>query len=145
MRPVSFLTTIRAPKFRCSFFSYHQIIASSPQKNVFLIMVLKSGIEDTIIEALIPFKVEKIILFGSYIYGVPDNESDIDILVIKSVTEDETRKTRLMLKKELWEKLVMYNIPFDLLVDDPERINKRIEMGDYFYKEILNKGKTIYA
>jgi predicted nucleotidyltransferase len=108
-------------------------------------MNLHKGIENIIIETLIPFDVERIILFGSFVYGVPDKESDIDILVIKSVKEEETRKTRLQLKKELWNKLFEYNLPFDLVVDDPKRIKKRIEMGDLFYKEILNKGKTIYA
>ncbi len=91
------------------------------------------------------FGVEKIILFGSYAYGVPNNNSDIDLMVIKNIPENEIRKLRLELKKALWLKIGKYNMSFDLLVDNEERIKRRIEMGDLFYKEIYDKGKVIYA
>lgn len=89
--------------------------------------------------------VEKIILFGSYAYGSPNEDSDIDLLVIKNIPEDETRDFRIKLKKALWLKLGNLNYSFDILVDNEQRIQKRIEMGDLFYKEIYSKGKTIYA
>jgi predicted nucleotidyltransferase len=44
---------------------------------------------------------EKIILFGSYAYGKPTKDSDIDLLVIKNIPENETRDFRLTLKKAL--------------------------------------------
>ena len=91
------------------------------------------------------FGVEKIILFGSYAYGVPNDNSDLDLLVIKNIPENEIRELRLKLKKALWLKIGKYNLPFDLLVDNEERIERRIEMGDLFYKEIYSKGKVIYA
>jgi predicted nucleotidyltransferase len=108
-------------------------------------MVLTKEIISEIKETLIGLGVEKVILFGSYAYGIPDIDSDIDILAIKSTSEQEVRPTRLMLKKALWEKLCKYNIPFDLIVDDEQRIQSRIEMGDQFYKEIYSKGKIINA
>lgn len=89
--------------------------------------------------------VEKIILFGSYAYGTPNKNSDIDLLVIKDIPENETRDFRIKLKKALWIKLGKLNYSFDILVDNEQRIQKRIEMGDLFYKEIYSKGKTIYA
>ena len=97
-------------------------------------------------ETLAPFGVEKIILFGSYAYGVPNIDSDLDLLVIKQdLPESETRNFRIKLKKALWLKIGKYNLPFDLIVDNEERIKKRIKMGDLFYKEIYSKGKVIYA
>ena len=96
-------------------------------------------------KTLKPFGVKKIILFGSYAYGIPNDSSDIDLLVIKNIPENEIRKLRLELKKALWLKIGKYNLPFDLLVDNEERIKKRIEMGDMFYKEIYSNGKVIYA
>ncbi len=106
----------------------------------------KEKILTEIKEVLTSFGVEKIILFGSYAYGVPNTDSDIDLLVIKeNLPESETRNFRLKLKKALWSKIGKYNLPFDLLVDNEERIKKRIEMGDLFYKEIYYKGKLIYA
>lgn len=91
------------------------------------------------------YDIEKIILFGSYAYGVPNKDSDIDLLVIKDIPENETRDFRIKLKKALWLKLGKLNYSFDILVDNEQRIQKRIEMGDLFYKEIYSKGKTIYA
>lgn len=91
------------------------------------------------------FGVKKIILFGSYAYGIPNNNSDLDLLVIKNIPENEIRKLRLELKKAIWLKIGKYNMPFDILVDNEERIKRRIEMGDLFYKEIYSKGKVIYA
>jgi len=92
-----------------------------------------------------PFDIEKIILFGSYAYGTPNEDSDIDLLVIKDIPENETRDFRIQLKKALWHKLGKRNLSIDVLVDNEERIQKRIEMGDLFYKEIYSKGKPIYA
>lgn len=83
---------------------------------------------------------EKIILFGSHAYGKPTAESDIDLLVIKNIPASETRDFRLKLKKALWNKLGKLNYSFDVLVDNEQRINDRILMGDLFYKEIYTPG-----
>jgi hypothetical protein len=50
-----------------------------------------------------------------------------------------------MLKKALWNLFKDQKIEFDLLVDNQERINQRIKLGDRFYEEIITKGKVIYA
>jgi predicted nucleotidyltransferase len=91
------------------------------------------------------YGIEKIILFGSWAYGNPDKDSDIDLLIIKDISEVETRDFRLTLKKALWHKLGRLNYSFDILVDNEKRINDRIGMGDLFYKEIYSKGRIIYA
>lgn len=104
--------------------------------------------ENILAEITATFKqygIDKIILFGSYAYGVPNKDSDIDLLVIKDIPESETRDLRIKLKKALWLKLGKLNYSFDILVDNEQRIQKRIEMGDLFYKEIYSKGKLIYA
>ena len=98
-----------------------------------------------ITDLLKQYGIEKIILFGSYVNGIPDKYSDIDLLVIKNIPENETRDFRIKLKKALWIKLGKLNYSFDIVVDNEQRIQKRIEMGDLFYKEIYLEGKTIYA
>ena len=98
-----------------------------------------------ITDVLKQYGIEKIILFGSYAKGMPNKYSDIDLLVIKNIPENETRDFRIKLKKALWIKLGNLNYSFDIVVDNEQRIQKRIEMGDLFYKEIYSKGKTIYA
>jgi predicted nucleotidyltransferase len=98
-----------------------------------------------ITDVLKQYGIEKVILFGSYANGTPNKYSDIDLLVIKNIPENETRDFRIKLKKALWIKLGKLSYSFDILVDNEQRIQKRIEMGDLFYKEIYLKGKTIYA
>lgn len=88
---------------------------------------------------------EKIILFGSYAYGNPGKESDIDILVIKNIEENKIRDFRIKLKMLLWEIIIKENVPVDILVDNQERINQRINDGDMFYKEIMTKGDVLYV
>ena len=88
---------------------------------------------------------EKIILFGSYAYGNPGKDSDIDILVIKDIEESKIRDFRIKLKTLLWDIITKEKIPVDILVDNMERINHRISDGDLFYREIMSKGNVIYA
>lgn len=88
---------------------------------------------------------EKIILFGSYAYGNPGKDSDIDILVIKNIDESKIRDFRIKLKTLLWDIITKEKIPVDILVDNLERINQRISDGDLFYREIMSKGNVIYA
>ncbi len=98
-----------------------------------------------IVEELKKAEPEKIILFGSYAYGQPNEDSDIDLFVIKDIPVTKVREYRLMLKKALWNLFKDQKIEFDLLVDNQERINQRIKLGDRFYEEIITKGKVIYA
>jgi predicted nucleotidyltransferase len=98
-----------------------------------------------ITEVLKQFGIEKVILFGSYATGKHNKDSDIDLFVIKDIPENETRDFRVKLKKALWIKLGKISYLLDIVVDNEERVRKRIEMGDLFYKEVWTKGKTIYA
>lgn len=96
-------------------------------------------------ELLIEKGAEKLILFGSMAWDRPTEESDIDLLVIKDLPKASTRDFRIDLKKALWKKFKNLNMAFDIIVDSEERIQKRIAMGDLFYKEIYTKGKILHA
>ena len=105
--------------------------------------------KDTVIKKITTiikqYGVQRIILFGSYAYGNPTEDSDIDLLVIKDIPEKEIRDFRIKLKKDLWKNLDNISGAFDILIDNEERIKQRIALGDLFYKEIYTQGKTIYA
>ncbi len=82
---------------------------------------------------------EKIILFGSYAYGIPNPDSDVDLLVIM--------KTRASLKERSWavsRLLLPRPFPVDVLVKTPKEIEKALEAGDFFLKEITTRGKVLY-
>ncbi len=84
------------------------------------------------------FKPEKIILFGSYAYGNPTEDSDVDMLVVLSSEGNNLRRT--------WEILSQTQPRFavDLLVRTPSQIEQRLAWNDLFLMEIIEKGKVIY-
>ena len=84
------------------------------------------------------FHPQKIILFGSYAYGSPRPESDIDLLVIMDTT--------LKLSQQAIEIRQYLNPLFglDLIVYTPEALNRRLALGDSFLQEIIAKGEILY-
>lgn len=105
--------------------------------------MMSAELNDAIVRALKSFKPEKVILFGSYAYGKPGNNSDIDLLVIKHITSSKVRELRIQIRKAL--RGILETKEFDIVVDSQDRIAKRIVMGDMFLKEITEKGEIIYA
>lgn len=107
--------------------------------------MLSNELKEQITRAIRPLEPEKIILFGSYAYGLENTDSDIDLLLLKELSEDKIKDYRLKVRKKLWEQFKGQGISFDVLVDSNSRVQKRIALGDLFYSEIINKGKIIYA
>ena len=104
-------------------------------------------VKPLIIERLKPFNPDKIILFGSYAYGIPDETSDIDLFLLKDdIKQEEIRQYKLELQKKLFDIQKKYLLGIDLFVDSTDRMNNRIEnVKDQFYDEILTKGIIIYG
>ena len=84
------------------------------------------------------FNPEKIILFGSYAYGNPTEDSDVDILVIMPFNGRNPEKAT-----EIWM-ATKPKFPIDIMVRKPEELKKRIKMGDFFLREVVEKGKVLY-
>src|ERR1700730_3959427 len=83
------------------------------------------------------FQPDKIILFGSYAYGTPHVDSDVDILVVMPARNELDQALRLRLA-------VDYHFPLDLLVRTPKNLAWRLSEGDSFLQEIVAKGKVLY-
>lgn len=96
------------------------------------------GIVDKIVKA---YKPEKIILFGSYAYGNPTRDSDIDMLIIKR-TRKKSMDRWFFLKKLTRDP--ERGIPFSPLVFTPKELKYRLSLRDGFVKEILEKGEVLY-
>ncbi|MCK4541074.1 MAG: nucleotidyltransferase domain-containing protein [Spirochaetales bacterium] len=100
-------------------------------------------IKGEIIERLLPLKPEKIILFGSYAYGAPDKESDIDLFLIKELNSKAFREYRVDARMLIRGLIKKYKIGFDILCASEDFLRSR---EDYFYKvDILQKGIVIYG
>jgi predicted nucleotidyltransferase len=83
------------------------------------------------------FRPERIILFGSYAYGTPHDESDVDLLVIMPAYDVVNQAIRICLA---------FDWPFslDLIVRTPKQIERALRDDDWFLREVIEKGKVLY-
>lgn len=83
------------------------------------------------------FEPEQIILFGSYAYGQPKPWSDVDLLVVMDTNDPKQVQMDINLS---------FIDPFglDILVRTPEELEHRIQLGDYFLRDIVTKGRVLY-
>lgn len=81
----------------------------------------------------------KVVLFGSYAYGRPTPDSDVDLLVI--LDSDASRTERQWAVSRL---LVPRPFPVDLLVKTPAEVEDGLRDGDVFLREILTRGRVLY-
>jgi predicted nucleotidyltransferase len=85
---------------------------------------------------------EEVILFGSYAYGRPHQDSDLDLFIIKESADrpvDRQVSVRRLLRK------INYQMPLTIIVMTPNEAQQRVRIGDQFVKEVLDKGKVLYA
>jgi uncharacterized protein len=85
------------------------------------------------------FKPKKIILFGSYAYGSPTPDSDVDVLVIMSRRPGSSRRPSLEIRRR-----VAAGFPVDILVREPGEIARRLRWQDSFIREVMEKGLVMY-
>ena len=85
------------------------------------------------------FRPEKIVLFGSYAYGNPRPESDVDLLILMDTPLRNSEQAAQIARA------IDYHFGLDLIVRRPRQYNERIAQGDYFLREIEEKGKVLYA
>jgi predicted nucleotidyltransferase len=96
-----------------------------------------SAIHDFAREVAVRFQPEKILLFGSYAYGMPNADSDVDILVIMPTRNQHDQAVKIR-----WE--IPASFPMDLIVRTPTNLQWRLAEGDSFHSEIMSKGKVLY-
>ncbi|MFQ5824610.1 MAG: nucleotidyltransferase domain-containing protein [bacterium] len=103
---------------------------------------VKKAIQDILKKLITSYAPQKGILFGSYANGNPRPYSDIDLLIIKETPErliDRLFSVRQILSDP------KRRFPFGILVLTPQELSKRLEIGDQFVAEILEKGKILYG
>src|SRR6202162_44407 len=83
------------------------------------------------------FHPHKIILFGSYAYGKPHAESDVDLLVIMPASDVVNMAIRLSLAFKR-------QFSFDLIVRTPQQMERGLKDNDWFLREIVEKGRVLY-
>ncbi len=89
------------------------------------------------------FHPEKIILFGSYAYGQPDEHSDFDLLVVRTGITSE-KQSNIEIRRALWD-VPGHRPSFTFLSKTPEQIEERLRVKSPFYEDIVGKGVEVYA
>ncbi len=83
---------------------------------------------------------KRIYLFGSYAWGAPTKESDMDIAVIIEQSNEKSYKRVQAGLRELWS----IPKPIDLLVYTEEEFNEKSSHPSTLQYQIKNKGKNLY-
>ncbi len=88
------------------------------------------------------FAVKQILVFGSHAYGVPDEESDIDLCVITNL--DDRRKIDII--REIRRELIdLISNPLDILVYSEKEFKERAGLSSTLEHKILTNGIKVYG
>lgn len=102
-------------------------------------MINKDKIAEIVLKIITGYDPVKIILFGSYAIGNPDENSDLDLFVIKETDLPRPLRT-VQVRKMLYGSM----IPIDLIVYTPSEVENSIANNRSFVYNVLNNGKTLY-
>jgi len=106
----------------------------------------KEQIRQILVSRLKPLDPEKIILFGSYAWGQPTADSDIDLYV---VTKDDYMPKNWREKNEIYSKFMdvldelQKEIPIDLIVHTKPMHEKFVEIDSMFSRKVMREGVTL--
>ena len=103
-------------------------------------MVTREEIQATCDDIVQEFTPLQVILFGSYAYGTPTEDSDVDLLVVMDIPKSEFRNKAIEIRERIPSHFNM-----DLLVRSPEEIAYRVAYNDWFLREITEKGDFLYG
>ena len=102
-------------------------------------MISSREIQATCDDIVREFAPLQVILFGSYAYGTPTEDSDVDILVVMAFLQAETRRQVLEMKRR-----VPTRFRLDLHVRSAADIAYRVSHNDWFLRDALEKGNVLY-
>ena len=112
-----------------------------PNRSRLFLVITQRQIETYAQDVARQFKPLKIVLFGSYAYGNPTEDSDVDLMVVMPKDPAGVRnRDRAMAIRTAVPK----SFPLDLLVKDPGDIAWRLEEGDCFLQDVFSKGRVLY-
>ena len=101
--------------------------------------VTAKALDEIVRRIVTSLRPEKIVLFGSYGYGKPTDDSDVDLLVIME-TSGRPADRYLAVSRLLRPR----PFPLDILVKTPAEIAQALEKGDFFIREIVTRGQVLY-
>ncbi len=111
-------------------------------------MINIEELKPKIIEALMPLKPKQIILFGSYAYGTPTEDSDIDLYIVTSDNFiPKNFEENFKIKKQYFRALDSFTDKFatDMIIHTKGMNKKFLELNSAFSRKIYTQGDVLYA
>ncbi|MCS7178990.1 MAG: nucleotidyltransferase domain-containing protein [Anaerolineae bacterium] len=84
---------------------------------------------------------DKVVLFGSSVSGSMDEESDVDLLIIKDTPLPFHRRggeVRALLRP------LRLSLPMDIIVLTPQELDAQLRRGNIFLETILREGEVLF-
>ena len=103
------------------------------------LFITNSKINEVVDRIVYGYRPKQIILFGSYAYGKPNKDSDLDLFIIKKTDKKPPERTRDVLRL-----LRRSDVPVDVVVYTNDEFNYYNQSPYTLEYKILKKGKTIY-
>lgn len=105
-------------------------------------MITEEQIQAIVRRIVEGYQPDRIILFGSYAYGTPTEDSDLDLLVIKAGIGESRLERGVAVRQLLWASNMP---PMDILVRTPEEVADAAEVRFTIEAQALKAGRTLYA
>jgi uncharacterized protein len=86
------------------------------------------------------FHPEQVIVFGSYAYGEPAPDSDVDLLVVKKIANSSVVDATCIRRAVRHLRHSVANLPLDIMVRAPDDWQRRTTNGGSFHQEIAHRG-----
>lgn len=103
--------------------------------------LIEAAIQEVVRRLVAEYQPEKIMLFGSYAYGEPHADSDLDMLIVKEMPDRWIDRLSAVRRIAYG---AHHRIPFGPLVMTPREIEDRLNRGDPFMREMLERGEVLY-
>src|ERR1041385_1967292 len=92
----------------------------------------REAIQEVVQQIVDHFHPQKVILFGSHAYGVPTQDSDVDLLVVIETAENPLRTAARI------SAAIDHPFPLDILVFEPRQLQASLERGGIFATEVTS-------
>ena len=97
-----------------------------------------TGLRNVTWQIVQQFHPQKVILFGSYAYGQPTEDSDVDLLVVMDTDESPLHVAAKIAAA------IEHPFPLDIVVRTPVEFASAVHRRGVFATEVATKGITLY-
>lgn len=102
----------------------------------------RQEIREVVKKIVAEYSPERVVLFGSYAYGHPDENSDVDLLIIKDTPKRPIERWTEV-KRMLRDRQRTFSV--SPLVYTPKELEERLAIKDFFLQEVLERGEILYG